>query len=153
MAEYFIGTKENEFWFSSITINYTNHHLPFIQNVIIKSSVAIGIIFAAIFYFYSKNIADFFANFFKPIYNLFFNKWYIDEIYNTIFTKPYFFLSSFFWKKGDINFIDAYGPNGISKLIKILSRNLSSFQSGYLYHYAFVMLASLVIFLTWYIFN
>ena len=153
LAEYFIGTKENEFWFSSITINYTNHHLPFIQNVIIKSSVAIGIIFAAIFYFYSKNIADFFANFFKPIYNLFFNKWYIDEIYNTIFTKPYFFLSSFFWKKGDINFIDAYGPNGISKLIKILSRNLSSFQSGYLYHYAFVMLASLVIFLTWYIFN
>ena len=39
------------------------------------------------------------------------------------------------------------------ELIKILSRNLSSFQSGYLYHYAFVMLASLVIFLTWYIFN
>ena len=152
LAEYFIGSKENEFWFSAISIKSLNHHLPFVQNIIIKSSVAIGIIFAAIFYFYNKNIANFFTNFFKPIYNLFFNKWYVDELYNIIFTKPYFYLSSLLWKKGDINFIDAYGPNGISKLIKILSRNLSLFQSGYLYHYAFVMLASLVIFLTWYIF-
>ena len=48
--------------------------------------------------------------------------------------------------------IDAYGPNGISKLISIFSYYLSRFQSGYLYHYAFVMLGGLVIILTWFIF-
>ena len=56
------------------------------------------------------------------------------------------------WKKGDINTIDTYGPNGASKIINIFSKSLSRFQSGYLYHYAFVMLGGLVIILSWFIF-
>ena len=61
-------------------------------------------------------------------------------------------LASFFWKKGDQKSIDGYGPNGISKIINIIARNISRFQSGYLYHYAFIMLGGLVIILTWFIF-
>ena len=82
-------------------------------------------------------------------YNLFFNKWYIDELYNKLLVDPIFNLSSFFWKKSDVNIIDNYGPNGISKIINYFSKRLSLFQSGYLYHYAFVMLGGLVIFLSW----
>ena len=46
----------------------------------------------------------------------------------------------FLWRKGDINTIDRYGPDGLSKLVKIISDKAVNFQSGYLYHYAFVML-------------
>jgi len=80
------------------------------------------------------------------------NKWYIDEIYNNVFTKPFFYISSFLWDRGDKKIIDAYGPNGVSQLINIISKYLSFFQSGYVYHYAFVMLGGLVIILTWFVY-
>ena len=67
--------------------------------------------------------ADILAKNLKPIYLLSFNKWYIDELYNIAFIKPYFFLADFFWKKGDIKIIDRYGPNGIAKIINIIGKN------------------------------
>ena len=76
----------------------------------------------------------------------------MDELYNNVFVKPFFYLASFFWKKGDINLIDSYGPNGVSRLVNLFSRGLSIFQSGYLYHYVFAMLGGLVIILTWFIY-
>ena len=52
----------------------------------------------------------------------------------------------------DKKIIDEYGPNGISRLVTFFSKNLSLFQSGYLYHYAFIMLGGLVIILTWFVY-
>ena len=83
------------------------------------------------------------------IYNFLLNKWYFDEIYNLIFVNPLKKIGYFFWKSGDINTIDRYGPNGISKIIKIISNKAANFQSGYLNHYAFIMLIGLTIILTY----
>ena len=58
-------------------------------------------------------------------------------------------IGTFFWKKGDISVIDKYGPDGISRIIKILSSKAVNFQSGYLYHYAFIMLVGFSILLTY----
>ena len=58
-----------------------------------------------------------------------------------------------FWKKGDVNTIDRYGPDGLSKLIKIISSKAVNFQSGYLYHYAFIMLIGFSLLLTFLILN
>ena len=44
-------------------------------------------------------------------------------------------------------------PNGLSKLIKIISDKSVLFQSGYLYHYAFAMLVGFSILLTYLILN
>ena len=46
----------------------------------------------------------------------------------------------FFWKKIDLRFIDRFGPDGISNLIKKVSIFAVKFQNGFIYHYAFVML-------------
>ena len=70
-----------------------------------------------------------------------------------IFINPYFFLASFFWKRGDQGFIDPYGPDGISKIVKIVSKSCSKFQTGFLYHYAFTMIGGLVIILTWFVYT
>ena len=73
-------------------------------------------------------------------------------MYFKIFVRPFFYLSSFFWKKGDEKFIDNYGPNGTARLINLFSKKLTILQSGFLYHYAFVMLGGLVIILTWFVY-
>ncbi len=153
LTNYFIGDYQEIFWNYSIVLNleYQNK-MPFIQSFIIKFSVALGIISSAVIYYYKENLSEKLYKLFRPLYYLSLNKWYIDELYNYIFVKPFFYVSTFFWKKGDISTIDAFGPDGISKLIKFFSRSLSIFQSGYLYHYAFAMLGGLVIILTWFIY-
>ena len=83
------------------------------------------------------------------IYNFLLNKWYFDELYELIFVSPLKKIGVFLWKKGDIDTIDKYGPNGFSKLIKLISNRAVNFQSGYLYHYAFVMLIGFSILLTY----
>ena len=153
LSDYFIGNKQDIFWNHIIVLSHdAHHHMPFIQTLIIKSSVAIGVLFAAFIYFYREGSSKILSHNLDPLYSFSLNKWYFDELYNKIFVKPFFYLASFFWKKSDENFIDAYGPNGVSRLVNLFSKGLSLFQSGYLYHYAFAMLGGLVIILTWFIY-
>ena len=152
-ANFFIGKMQYTFWGEAIILHEVKHYyLPFIQTVIVKSSVALGVMLAALIYFYKNHLSKNLAYNLDPLYSISLNKWYVDELYNSIFIIPYFFLANLFWKKGDEQIIDRYGPNGISKIISVSSNYLSRFQSGYLYHYAFVMLGGLVIILTWFIY-
>ncbi|MDC0037793.1 NADH-quinone oxidoreductase subunit L [Alphaproteobacteria bacterium] len=153
LSNFFIGKSSGVFWNNSIILaNEHHHYMPFFQTLLIKSSVSIGILSASLLYFYNKNLSLIFSKKLSFFYLLSLNKWYVDELYRKIFVSPIFYLATFFWKKGDINTIDTYGPNGVSKIINIFSKSLSIFQSGYLYHYAFVMLGGLVVILTWFIF-
>ena len=77
---------------------------------------------------------------------------YKRQLYDLIFVKPSQLIGSFFWKSGDIKTIDRFGPDGISKIIKIISNKTTKFQSGYIYDYAFVMLIGLSLLLTFFIF-
>ena len=83
------------------------------------------------------------------LYNFLLKKWYFDELYNFVFVEPIKKAGTFLWRKGDINTIDRYGPDGISKFIKTISNKAVKFQSGYLYHYAFVMIVGFSILLTY----
>ena len=76
-----------------------------------------------------------------PVWELFF-------IWSNIFVKPSKQIGYFFWKKVDISFIDKFGPDGLSQLIKYFSLKAVKFQSGYIYQYAFVMLIGFSILLT-----
>ena len=151
LSQYFIGYKQDEFWNDSIVIHHIHEYLPFFQTIIIKFSVIFGILFSSLLFFYRKTLADSISRLFQPIYNLFFNKWYFDELYNYIFTKNFFILGNIFWKNGDTKLIDRLGPNGVSKVVNYASKTLSVLQSGYLYHYAFIMLFGLVLILTWFV--
>ena len=123
-----------------------------LRTLLIKSSVAIGILIASYFYFYNENIVIKLTKKINIFYLISLNKWYVDELYAFIFVKPYFYLSNFFWRKGDEQTIDFYGPNGFSNLIKLSAAYLRRFQSGDVYHYAFAMFAGLVILLTWFVY-
>ena len=53
----------------------------------------------------------------------------------------------------DNSFIDKFGPDGVSNLIKRISLKAVKFQSGFIYQYAFIMLLGFSIILTILIIN
>ena len=57
------------------------------------------------------------------------------------------------WRVGDVRIIDGLIVNGSAKMVGWFSGVLRHVQTGYLFHYAFVMIAGLlllmVVFVTW----
>ena len=147
----FIGHHSNEFWQGSIFfLNEIKHDaipLWFLLTTPVLVLIAIPISFYL--YIISPKILEDFKNTNMPLYKFLLNKWYIDEFYEKIFVNPTKKIGSFFWKKGDIGIIDKFGPDGISKLIKIISYKTGRLQTGFIYDYAFVMLLGLSILLTY----
>ena len=70
-------------------------------------------------------------------------------MYDFLFVKPAKKIGYFFWKVGDGSIIDGFGPDGLSKVVKLVSDKAVQFQTGFLYHYAFVILIGLSILLTY----
>ena len=74
------------------------------------------------------------------LYRFLLNKWYFDELYDLIFVRPAKRLGRFLWKFGDGWLIDGFGPDGVSALSVAVGKRTGRLQTGYVYHYAFVML-------------
>lgn len=78
------------------------------------------------------------------------NKWYVDELYDTIIVKPLHLLSVFFKNILEKNIIDGV-VNGVGKLVGYGSRQLRLLQSGQVGNYILVMVMVMVIFvLIWF---
>ena len=153
--ENFVGHHWHEFWGHSIYIAETNkamklaHYVPKWVKYLPVFLAILGILSAYVFYLLIPSLPSLISKTFSPLYNLFFNKWYFDEIYDYLFVKSFVKIGIVFWKKGDENTIDRYGPNGVSKLVKNISSKSTIIQSGFIYHYDFAMLIGLVVLLTW----
>jgi len=149
--EFFIGSSSSEFWKESILfLNAIQHsHPPTWFLSITPSIVILAIPISYYLFIENEKILKNFIMKNQFLYNFLLNKWYFDELYNFIFVEPIKKVGTFLWTKGDINTIDRYGPDGLSKLVKTISDKAINFQSGYLYHYAFVMLVGLSILLTY----
>ena len=112
-----------------------------------------GFLLAYVFYVRSRTLPEKTAKAFKPIYLLFYNKWYFDEIYNVLFVKPAMWIGRFLWKFGDGKVIDGLGPDGISALTLWWGKQARKLQTGYIYHYAFVMLIGVALAVTYFMFR
>ena len=151
----FVGYNWKEFWGDSILISEKHkafklaHYVPLWVKYIPIFLAILGILCAYLFYIVNPNLPKILSKKFSPIYNLFYNKWYFDELYDYFFVKSFIKFGNFFWKKGDEGTIDRFGPNGISNLVKNISSKSIIIQSGYIYHYAFAMLIGLVVLITW----
>jgi NADH-ubiquinone oxidoreductase chain 5 len=80
----------------------------------------------------------------KNIYNFFNKKWFFDKVYNE-YIGQYFFTISYTvtYKTIDRGIIEIFGPMGMSSIISKKALLLSKLQTGYLYHYTFLMLVGL----------
>jgi NADH-quinone oxidoreductase subunit L len=142
----FIG-ENTQFWGKAIFfLKQTAHeHPPLWLLILIPTLVISAIPLSFILFLKRKDIVEGFINNHKPFYNFLVKKWYFDELYNLIFVKSFRSIGTFLWQRGDVKTIDAYGPDGVAKVIKNLSDRASSVQSGYLYHYATVILIGVIL--------
>ena len=149
--DYFIGSQFIQFWNSSIFFlkEFVLLHPPLWFLLLTPILVLLAIPLSYYFFVKDKKSLDGFVEINKPLYNFLVNKWYFDELYDFLFVKPAKKIGTFFWKIGDGTIIDGFGPDGLAKLVKLVSDKAVQFQSGFLYHYAFVILIGLSILLTY----
>ena len=149
--EIFIGKESENFWNNSILFleNFNHDYVP--VWLLYITPLLVILIIPISYYLFVKNekIVKNLTVKNEKLYNFLLNKWYFDELYDFIFVSPVKKIGLFFWKKGDVNIIDRYGPDGLSRLVKTISDKTVNFQSGYLYHYAFAMLVGFSIILTY----
>ena len=147
----FIGHGDvNNFWGKSIKFlnPLSTDHPPLWIILITPTLVLLSIPLAYYLFVKDKDITSQLVKSNKPLYNFLVNKWYFDELYDVIFIKPSKKIGLFFWKIIDIQFIDKFGPDGLSLLVKNLSLKATKFQSGFIYQYAFMILIGLSMLLT-----
>ena len=75
-----------------------------------------------------------------PVWTFLYNKWFFDELYEMTFVRAARAIGDMFWKVGDQKIIDRFGPDGVAATSAFLGRRAGKLQTGYVYHYAFVML-------------
>ncbi len=136
----FFGILETPsiFWGTSLIsrIGSDEHHLSFlIENTPLALSVA-GFAFSYYFFMMRRDQSSVLKKISHHLYNFYVNKFYIDELYQLIFVKPYFALASssnYF----DKNVIDKFGPNGMRDIAYCTSAKLQKYHNGLLYKYNF----------------
>ena len=151
--DFLIGYEFKNFWKNSILLlKYFDHsNLPIWLIVITPLIVVLSIPVSYYLYIKNKSILENLRIKYESIYLFLLNKWYFDEIYEKIFTDPLKKIGSFLWRSGDEKTINRFGPDGISKIIKIISNKAVKLQSGYIFDYAFVMLLGFSLLLTFFI--
>ena len=152
--DFLIGHHYVDFWKDSILIlqAFNHSHIPIWLLYITPLLVTLAIPLSYFLYIKNDRLLERIKTKNELLYKFLLNKWYFDELYDSIFVKPVKAIGSFLWKSGDIKTIDRFGPDGISKIVKIISKKSTKFQSGYIYDYAFVMLIGLSLLLTIFIF-
>ncbi len=144
--DWFVGHDWHAFWGNSLAVKATEEVLHHAHEVPVWVKLAplvfalVGISIAYYFYIVRTDMPARTVKRFPGLYALFYNKWYFDELYDAVFVKPSLAIGRFLWKKGDGATIDGLGPDNIAARSQDMAGMLMRFQSGYLYHYAFVML-------------
>jgi NADH-quinone oxidoreductase subunit L len=103
-----------------------------------------GFVLATFIYQLRPALADYLQQKLPGIYRLLDHKYYFDELYQKIFISRFIRIGNSLWKNVDAGVIDAWMVNGSARLIDSLSARIRVWQSGYLFHYAFAMIAGLI---------
>ncbi len=154
-AERFVGPERAEFWKGAISVAASNHvldeanHVPLWLQWAPLVVTAIGFFAAWWAYILKEGIGARIAAQQGPLWRFLYNKWYFDELYDFVFVRGAKALGDLFWKGGDQKIIDGLGPDGVSALSYLTGKGVGRIQTGYLYHYAFVMLLGVAGLLGW----
>jgi NADH-quinone oxidoreductase subunit L len=127
------------------------HHVPGWVKAAPLGVGLFGFLLAFYMYIIKPQLPRQLAQVLKPLYLFLLNKWYFDELYDFLFVRPAKRLGLILWRIVDMLIVDGLGPNGFAWLSQRGALVLSRFQTGYVYHYAFVMLLGLLGIISWYL--
>ena len=146
-APYFIGELAAPFWRSAIALHAEGHHeIPTWVTWAPLTVTGLGFFGACFFYLWNQWLGARIAAAGGSIHAFLYNKWFFDEIYDFIFVRGARALGDLFWKVGDQKLIDGLGPNGFAAMTRFAARQVRRMQTGFVYHYSFLMLAAAVAF-------
>ncbi|MEM7223988.1 MAG: NADH-quinone oxidoreductase subunit L [Pseudomonadota bacterium] len=157
MYNWIVGGGMEQFWGASlftlpgVSPIEASHHIDGFYKLMPLAFAAAGFAISIICYAWFLDWPAKITSAFRPVYLFLLNKWYFDELYDTLFVRPARYLGYHLWKKGDGDMIDGVGPDGISAVTLRLARQAGRLQSGYVYHYAFAMLVGVVVIVTGYL--
>ncbi|WP_324807639.1 NADH-quinone oxidoreductase subunit L [Sphingomonas sp. LY29] len=142
-----------EFWRGSLAFDshlaHAAHEVPAWVKYSPFAVMLIGLAIAYRNYIARPDAPAAFVAMFGGIHTFLMHKWYFDELYDAIFVRPSMALGRFFWKRGDEQTIDRFGPHGAATLVGVGNRVTARLQSGYVTSYALVMLLGLIGAATW----
>jgi NADH-quinone oxidoreductase subunit L len=148
----FVEHHQAEFWGPAIYTTAENHvlherhYVPLWVKLAPAAAWIVGLLFALYFYGLKPSIPRAIGRNGGPMHAFLSRKWFFDEIYDFFFVKGAALLGNLFWKVGDRAIIDGVGPDGVTRVAKVGAGGLSRLHTGYLFHYALVILLSAVVF-------
>ncbi|MDH5484683.1 MAG: NADH-quinone oxidoreductase subunit L, partial [Gammaproteobacteria bacterium] len=109
-------------------------------------------VFAAWFIYLKKpEIADIAADKLAVLYRLLDRKYWVDEVYFKVFGDGSRSLGKGLWRGGDVALIDGFIVNGSARVVGWIASIVRHVQTGMLYHYAFAMIAGLILLLMYFV--
>jgi len=102
-----------------------------------------GVVVAYYCYMINPRVPAWFYAKFKPLHTLLDNKYYMDKFNQAVFAGGARAIGGGLWKVGDRALIDGLVVNGSAKAVGWFALLTRKGQTGYIYHYAFVMIAGI----------
>jgi NADH-quinone oxidoreductase subunit L len=110
-----------------------------------------GVATAYYCYMVNPRVPAWFYAKFKAIHTLLDNKYYMDKFNDVVFAGGGRMLGNGLWNIGDRTLIDGLVVNGSAKVVAWISALTRLAQTGYIYHYAFVMIIGILGFLVYFL--
>ena len=110
-----------------------------------------GVVTAWYMYLVNPKVPAFFARVLRPLIVVLEQKYFMDWINENILAKGARGLGRGLWKVGDGAIIDGFFVNGSWKVVGLVSGVVRWFQSGFLYHYALVMILGVFVLMTYFV--
>ena len=107
-----------------------------------------GIVVAVFFYLVRPDLPVAIKARAGVLYTVLDRKYGVDELYSWLFAGGARMLGRGLWKGGDVGLIDGLLVNGSARLVGWVANLSRTFQSGYIYHYAFTMIIGILVLLT-----
>ncbi len=111
----------------------------------------LGVITAYYFYLVNLRVPQWFSEKFAFLKQILENKYYLDWFNEHVSAALARALGRVFWRIGDLKIIDGFIVNGSWRLVSKLSTWVRPAQTGYLYHYALVMIVGVFFLMTWFV--
>jgi NADH-quinone oxidoreductase subunit L len=111
----------------------------------------IGIALAGVIYMTGRDRLEFAKQALAPIYDLLYNKYYVDEIYDFLIVRPTRAIGEFLEERAEREGVD-FAVDEVGTQIHGASRGISFWQSGKVRTYAINMVAGLVVILMFVVF-
>jgi len=110
-----------------------------------------GVVVSFYMYMINPRVPAAIERLFKPVHTLWVNKYYLDAFNEQVLARGTRWLATGLWKGGDQGLIDGFIVNGSWHLVGRMARFARRLQTGYLYHYALLMILGMFGLITYFV--